>query len=136
VTQIAHASSAYTSLSPATDQAIAWARGYVGQDVYGGYCLSFVHDAYTSAGVDIGSSYSAHTYAQEHQAQLTTEGTPPAGALVFWWGDSYNADGHVALSLGDGTAISTTERSYTGVHVMNIDERNQTKPYAGWMMVA
>jgi hypothetical protein len=62
------------------------------------------------------------------------DGTPPFGATVWWDGTPGYPDGHVAISLGDGTAISTTERQYTGVHIMSIAERNQTKPYAGWYM--
>lgn len=117
-------------------QAVNWARARVGQQAYSGWCLLFVYDAYRSAGVDIGASSSAVTWANAHRGQLSTNGTPPMGALVFWWGDSYNADGHVAISLGDGTAVSTTERSFNGIHIMNIADRNRTKPYAGWITVA
>lgn len=51
-------------------------------------------------------------------------------------GRQLKADGHVAISLGNGTAVSTTERSFNGIHVLNIVDRNRTKPYAGWINVA
>jgi surface antigen len=66
-----------------------------------------------------------------------TTGTPPVGALVFWNKDSYNPYGHVALSIGAWRTISTSEREHSGgattIHVMSILERNQTKPYLGYM---
>jgi hypothetical protein len=54
---------------------------------------------------------------------------------VFWWGTSGYPDGHVALSVGGGFAISTEERSSSTVHVLSIADRNAyPKPYAGWFM--
>ena len=118
------------------DAAIAWARPHLGTNDYAGYCLSFVYDAWKSAGVDFGRAPSAAAWASGHRAQLTTSGTPPKGALVFWWGTTAYPEGHVALSLGDGTAISTDERSFHSVHVMVIGDRSRTKPYAGWYLPA
>jgi cell wall-associated NlpC family hydrolase len=61
--------------------------------------------------------------------------TPPAGALVFWDATPNNSAGHVAISEGNGMAVSTDERSYPGVHEMTIANRN-TQGYTelGWVM--
>lgn len=116
-------------------RALAWANARVGQQIYTDYCLTFVYDAYLSAGKDIGRAYSADRWARARQSQLRTVGTPPAGSLVFWWGTPGYPDGHVAISRGDGTAVSTAQLNRTGVHVMNIAERSRVKPYAGWISV-
>lgn len=50
---------------------------------------------------------------------------PPPGALVFWGATSSNPYGHVAISEGSGKAVSTLERSYSGVHEMTIAYRDQ-----------
>jgi LGFP repeat len=121
-------------ISSATASALNWAAGYLGTDAYDSWCLQFVHDAYKQAGKDIGGGYSAATYASAHRSQLSTSTTPPPGALVFWWGTPGYPDGHVALSVGGGWTISTSERSSYSVHVMSIADRNATKPYAGWLM--
>ena len=53
---------------------------------------------------------------------------------MFWAPDAYNANGHVAISIGNGWAVSTLKRSSTNIHLMNIADRNATKPYLGWSM--
>lgn len=120
--------------APASLSAINWAAGRLGQNVYAGWCLQFVYDAYLQAGVNIGGAGSADKWARTHS--LNTSTTPPPGALVFWYGspgDHY--DGHVALSVGGGYTISTEELTTLTVHVMSIAARNNAgKPYAGWIM--
>jgi hypothetical protein len=125
-----------TGTPPAVQQAIDWARGFLGHTEYVDECQRFVRAAYAAAGVDIGRAESAAAYAEAHRDQLQPGDTPPAGALVFWWATPNNQYGHVALSLGDGTAISTSERGDTTIHILNITDRNTTRPYAGWMTVA
>ena len=122
------------SATPKADTAVTWARQYLGTNFDAGLCLRFVYDAWRAAGVDIGRSASAASWAGAHRAQLRTDGTPPKGALVFWWGTAGYPDGHVALSQGDGTAVSTDERSFHSVHVMSIADRSKTRPYAGWYL--
>ncbi|MGH3941446.1 MAG: CHAP domain-containing protein [Pseudonocardiaceae bacterium] len=114
--------------------AIAWARSHLGTDKDSGYCQRFVRSAYLAAGVDIGLGDAA-AYAEAHRDKLNTTGTPPVGALVYWWGTPDNPYGHVVLSLGDGTAVSTSERSNNTVHILNIDDRSASRPYAGWLTV-
>lgn len=125
-----------TGTPAAAQQAIDWARGFLGRAEYVDECQRFVRDAYAAAGLDIGWADSAVTYADAHRSQLQPGDTPPAGALVFWWATPNNPYGHVALSLGDGTAISTSERGNTTIHILTIADRNTTRPYAGWMTVA
>ncbi|MFI5937580.1 CHAP domain-containing protein [Actinoplanes sp. NPDC051494] len=122
----------------AADQAVDWAKQRLGTDSYHNMCADFARDAWLlSSGIDIGAGYtSANDWAESHRGQLQTEGTPPAGSTVWWYGEGDYPDGHAAISLGDGTAVSTAERTYTDVHVMSIVERNETKPYAGWYLPA
>jgi cell wall-associated NlpC family hydrolase len=117
-------------------KAIRWAARYLNENAYVGWCLSFVHDAWINAGRDIGSSPTAVKYwnANPRGYARGYDATPPAGALVFWKNDSYSPDGHVAISIGNGWAISTYERSTQPVHVMSIADRNRTKPYAGYLI--
>lgn len=117
-------------------QAVRWAGSRLGEDAYVNWCLSFVRDAWLAgAGRDIGSAYNAISYWKARPAQQVRGNTnPPAGALVFWNSDAYNADGHVAISIGGGRAISTYERSTRPIHIMSIAERNKTKPYLGYIM--
>jgi hypothetical protein len=128
-----------TTNSAASDAAISWAQARTGSVEWDGECLRFVAEAYDAAGTDIrplADTYSAKTYWYGYTGAKYGDTAPPAGALVFWDADSYNEYGHVAISLGDGTAISTDERSYPGVHVFSIADRNTTKPYLGYLLVA
>jgi hypothetical protein len=119
--------------------AIGWAEGQIGSTTWDGYCLEFVQLAYQDGGnVDIGSADTAVDYWNSH-ASLQHPGdlNPPDGALVFWGPNPYTSDGHVALSIGGGTVISTAERDYTGVHEFTIAARNgdgYASSYLGWMM--
>jgi cell wall-associated NlpC family hydrolase len=123
----------------APDDAVAWARGQLGQNAYDGYCLSFVVDAYrTGAGLDIGSAPAAIDYWNARPGQQHPGDTnPPLGALVLWNATAANSAGHVGISLGDGTVISSYERSDHTIHVFAIADRNAAGyPYLGWLQVA
>jgi hypothetical protein len=123
--------------SSQADAAVAWAEQRLGTTEYQDNCGTFVHDAWSvGAGVEIGGGESADDWARKNQGLLSTDGTPPRGATVWWWATEDNPWGHAAISLGDGTAISTNERQFTDVHVMDIAERNATRPYAGWYLPA
>jgi hypothetical protein len=127
------------SADPAGD-AVNWAEARVGQHIYDGLCLQFVADAYSSAGVNIGSAPSALTYWNNHPAQQHSGDTnPPKGALVFWGatGGAYpNPDGHVALDVAGGdTVVSSYEEANHNIHEFSIAARNRAGyPYLGWMM--
>jgi hypothetical protein len=123
-----------------TLRATNWALSQVGSSGYQNLCLQFVHDAYTATGSSfrgpIGSEVSAWQWysAQWPQYRHPGDTNPPRGALVVWAPDSYNQYGHVAISLGNGWAVSTLERSTSTIHLLNIGERDATKPYAGWVL--
>lgn len=118
--------------------AIDWADAHKSDGEFQGWCLKFVLAAYSQANVDLGAGwpadYSADYYARYSKHVLDKSTNPPPGAVVLWSGTPDYPDGHVALSIGGGYAISTTERDYPSGHIMSIAERNQTKPYAGWFM--
>ncbi|HEY3673680.1 MAG TPA: hypothetical protein VGN51_22280 [Acidimicrobiia bacterium] len=121
------------------DEAIRWASQRLGQDFRHGECLKFVYEAYLSAGIDIGHpppfpNDTAYQYWTQHGTVQQHTLNPPRGALVFWGPTAGYPEGHVAISQGDGTAISTYERTTDYVHNLVIAERNQTHPYLGWMM--
>ena len=102
---------------------------------YNNYCLQFVYDAYAAGGKNIGSAPTAVAWWNAHPANRhPSDVNPPRGALVFWGATPTNSAGHVALALGDGTAISTGERSWLDIHVLTIVDRNRTRPYLGWIM--
>ena len=119
------------------NSAVDWAMARNGQHVYDGLCLPFVHDAYSSAGYNIGTGYANPVnYWNGHGGHQSGENAPK-GALVFWGANQYNSDGHVALSLGGGMVISTYERSNHNVHTFAIADRNNAgyrSTYLGWMM--
>lgn len=130
---------AAVNATSAEQGAISWAQSQLGQDVYDGYCLAFVVDAYKlGGGVDIGSADSAVDYWSAHaDLQHPGDTNPPYGALTLWGATASNPYGHVGISLGDGTVISTYEESTHVVHVFSIAARNAAGyPYLGWMQVA
>ena len=114
--------------SPGTaTTAVNWANSQLGRTtgpggvVWDGNCLEFVQDAWAAAGVNIASAGSALAYWNSNPNNYQKVGTtsynvspPPLGALVFW-GDNPNTpatdvgDGHVAISLGNGSVDSTTD---------------------------
>lgn len=118
---------------------MSWARARLSQDIYDGYCLEFVVDAYSQGGgANIGAADSAVAYWSGHASlQHPGDTNPPYGALVFWGATSANAYGHVGISLGDGTVISSYEESTHAIHIFSIADRNNAGyPYLGWMQVA
>ena len=121
-------------------KAINWAKSKVGQTGWDGLCLNFVYQAYLSgAGVNItaglpygpshNTAYTYWTVAPNHH----TDRNPPAGALVFWRGaSSPTGAGHVGLSLGGGTIISSYDGRTHGIHTFNINSYQQNL-YLGWV---
>ncbi|HJP96007.1 MAG TPA: FG-GAP-like repeat-containing protein [Candidatus Saccharimonadales bacterium] len=137
---LSNASPAKADDTSTINGAINWAEGKMGSTSYDGLCLSFVHDAYSAAGLNIGTGYSnAIGYWNQHTQSKHVDADAPAGALVFWGANPYTSDGHVALSLGGGTVISSEERGIAGVHEFTIANRNNAasyyaSSYLGWMM--
>lgn len=118
-------------------KAIRWAGSHLDEDFEAGWCQRFVRRAYQAAGRDIGSASTAANYWRANPRRYGRTGTaaPPAGNLAYWNGTARYPDGHVALSIGNGWAISTEERGTRQVHVMSIADRNKTKPYYGALNV-
>jgi len=100
--------------------AINVAMSQVGSPKYNGECLLLMREAYLAAGIDIGSSFDPITYwaadpkgYTEYQAEWGPYGTPPAGAILFWGQTQWTSYGHAALSLGNGSVVSSAAYPYT-----------------------
>jgi cell wall-associated NlpC family hydrolase len=116
--------------TPVGDSAVAWAQAQAGSTAWDGLCLQFVGDAYSQAGIDLhgqaSDTSSAVSFWDTYSgAKYPPSDAPPKGALVFWGATDSNPYGHVAISDGNGMALSSEERSYSGVHELTIAYRNQ-----------
>ena len=86
------------------------------------WCLEFVADAFSNAGVSVPEL--AHGYAYETIADFQNAGNwtawssgavPPCGAIVVWAAAAGNGgDGHIVISNGDGTASTSGWPGYAG----------------------
>lgn len=110
--------------------AIGTAMSHVGKNYDAGLCLQFVSEAWASAGVSIGGLFSsddpvtywANNYGGWAKHPSThVYNSPPTGALVFWGANPWNSEGHVALSLGDNTVVSTAAYPYAQGNNSNPD---------------
>jgi len=61
---------------------------------------------------------------------IHTGGTPPRGALVFW---QSGADGHVAISNGDGTVVSNYNRHDAPTGINPAAPLDMEGPPVGWV---
>ena len=108
--------------------AINWglAERYDAKQPYNGNCLAFVNDAYVKgAGITLtkqglGSAPAAADY---FKAAANAEPPTPRGAWVFF---RNGANGHVGLSLGDGTMVHNP-----GWGVI-VSSEKMNLPYIGW----
>jgi hypothetical protein len=108
--------------SAKVNAAIAYAKARIGHTDWDGQCELFVEKAYGTSG-----RYATATadYQAQHNAGRMHAGTvPPAGALLFF--TSTTASGHVMLSLGNNTAIST------GPSVYETSTFRDRSDYLGW----
>jgi hypothetical protein len=123
-------------------RAVTWAGRNLLEDVYGdngGECLLFVQTAWSRAGLNIGTGGTAYNYWRtnpRHYPRVRYDMSPPVGALVFWKPTSGHPEGHVAISMGSGNAISSYERKWHYVHTMSIASRTikWRYPYAGYLV--
>jgi len=136
-----------TVLRPKTDEriedAIAWALDWAdgppyppggphAGEMYIGWCLAFVQDAYQFGA---GAKIQRYEYAKQAADALgagENKGIPPRGAFVFynWYGTIdgvYQNWGHVGLSLGDGQMVHAWT---SGPVVASYDEIGLE--YIGW----
>jgi len=124
--------------------AVAWAQSHVGQDYDYNLCLKFVFDAYYAAGLNlrpwVNAAIGNNTYPIDIWGHFThgstgTSTTPPAGALVFWAARNGRRDwSHVALSIGNGQAVSTSDSLGSRVHVESTSAHNSYANYLGWWL--
>lgn len=114
--------------------AIAWARSQIGSTQWRGLCERFTRTA-----LGLGSSYPSANAAwwasgEKHPGDFNA----PAGVPVFWDLAGPNAPyGHVALSIGGGRAISSSNEHGVPV-VSEISIRGFTDAYAryrGWARI-
>jgi len=94
--------------NPKIEAAIAWFTARVGQHVYTGQCEHAVELAF---GLQQGYPTARANWLAQPVKHLDWQNAP-RGALVFY---STSADGHVAISLGDGRVASTSVNSAIGI---------------------
>lgn len=58
-----------------------------------------------------------------------TSGTPPPGAVVVWSSAIGDGHGHIAISLGDGRMVSTTDGAVSVLPIAGFSD----SAYYGWM---
>jgi hypothetical protein len=99
-----------------------------------------------STGYPIANAPTAAQWFQQNIARAVAEGrgkrgdtNPPVGAFVFWNSRPGYPEGHVAIAVGGGgLVISTEERTYTTIHRMSIQDRNSNPTYGnvylGWIL--
>jgi uncharacterized membrane protein YgcG len=126
--------------------AINYAMSQVGHSTYNQRCLQLVSDAYAHAGISIGSSSDPITYwatnpkgYTEHAAPYGPYGSPPAGAILFWGQTQWSSDGHAAISLGNGTVVSSAAYPYangpTEGEIFSLSKRSaSTYHYLGYIV--
>ncbi|HEX5593817.1 MAG TPA: hypothetical protein VFX35_10765 [Solirubrobacterales bacterium] len=125
--------------------AVAWARSYADahDTSYNERCLAFVFHAYTAAGESLWEKVDYHEWGDntfpadiwgKFTAGSTGQGTPPFGALVFWDSTSGNHEwSHVALSLGGGNLISTSDGPAPYTHYETMAQHSFAI-YRGWWL--
>lgn len=114
-------------------------------------CLAFMKWAWSYAGITILPSASPASNSDpvnywavnpnhwvEH-ASPHAYNNPPAGAMMFWGANRWVSDGHVGMSLGNGTYISTAAypepAADDDVLIFNQSQRSPvTYNYLGWIM--
>jgi hypothetical protein len=83
----------------------AWASAQVGNTGYNGWCELFVERSYGTSG-RYGSAL-ADFYAQRSAGQIHYDTNPPVGALVFYRNPFDGGNGHVEISRGNGSYVTT-----------------------------
>ena len=136
-----------SATSSQLQQAVSYASKYVGQDHDPGYCLEFMQEAYRAAGISLSDEPTAAAYWAANpngfsRVTASAYGTPPAGALMFWGSRPGYPAGHVALSVGNETAVSTSAYPYYDgirddprVFIMTLSKRSPSSyNYVGYLM--
>lgn len=115
----------YTNPRPA-EQAVQWALSQVGVNRDSGFCLRFVDLAF---GRTSGPPSAFMVWTRSPPALHHTSGVPPRGAVVVWSSVIGRGHGHIAISLGDGRMVSTTEGPVSVVPIAGFADT----AFLGWM---
>jgi hypothetical protein len=127
------------------ENAARWAEAHLGQTraatgetngnnfvYWSGWCEVFSGNAYRlGAALSITTYASAAAHAQAVQGHLQT-GTPPRGALVFY--TSTSANGHVAISVGNGYVIGTVGNYGQQFATAKTPLASAAQGYIGWYL--
>ena len=115
-------------------QAVTWAKERVGKSGYAGLCEMFVRTCY-GFGAKYGTAVAAYR-ASARAGAIHKSYNAPAGVPVFWTLVGVPA-GHVALSIGGGRAISTSNESgRSGLCIIRIGHyQSRWSTYLGWAEV-
>lgn len=118
-----------TSQAPASSReqrALDWARSQLGATNWNWWCDRFVANAYGKANSGYATAY-AHYQDLNRRGLIHRTGTPPAGALAFYApGRSNGQAGHVQISEGNGSYISTAAT------VRRVSQSWPGTAYLGW----
>lgn len=109
------------------EQAVAWALSQVGVARDSGHCLRFVDLAYGHASGPP-SAYLVWTQSPP-MLHRVRDFNPPRGALVVWSSGLGGGHGHIAIALGDGRMVSTTESVVSVIPIAGYADQF----YYGWM---
>jgi cell wall-associated NlpC family hydrolase len=120
-----------------------WAVSKVGQNFDSDLCLTFVFQAWSAAGVNLRNDVTVpigdNTYPIDIWGHFNTGTTgggsaPPVGALVFYANKQGDPTlSHVAISIGGGQTVSTSDAVAGDVHYETIAQHNYAN-YLGWWL--
>jgi Peptidase inhibitor family I36 len=121
---IGTSSSTYPA-DPRAAEAVAFAKARLGRTDWNNQCELFVERAFGTSGRF--ASAKTHYQWQKNNGRIHIGSVPPAGAAVFF--TSTSVYGHVMLSIGGNSAIST------GPTVYQTNSFRQRSDYLGWAYV-
>ena len=110
---------------PRASSAIAFAKARLGHTDWNNECELFVERSFGTSGRF--ATATAHYQWQKANGRIHTGSVPPAGAAVFF--TSTTSAGHIMLSIGGNSAIST------GPTVYQTNTFRQRSDYLGWAYV-
>ena len=116
-------------------QAVSWAKSMVGRRGYAGMCEQFTRTAF-GFGAKYGTAIAAYQ-ASARAGKIHKSTNAPAGVPVFFSCPKYVPAGHVAVSIGSGYAISTSDENGNSrickIRIGHYQSRYFT--YLGWAEV-
>jgi uncharacterized protein YraI len=104
---------AVTTQNPRSiDQAISWEYQQLGSTADEGWCLRFQTQAFGWTFAGFQTAQDQYQWLQSND-EVSTSGTPPRGALVWYTNDA--GTGHVVVSIGAGFVIGTSVAGRVGI---------------------